>query len=106
MSCQTGKTIKKIKIQREVESTRNEMSNLVAFNQIEQVKERIRKFKDKSILHETKALLHSKGNRDRLKDSLQNGTKSLPAIYLKGINNQNIQGAQKSNLPKNQQFTE
>jgi hypothetical protein len=37
------------------------------------------------------------------RDSSQNRRKSLPAIYLIKINNENLQGAQKTKLPKNQQ---
>jgi hypothetical protein len=36
----------------------------------------------------------------KMKMSLTEGRKSLPAIYQTGIDNQNMQGAQKTKLPK------
>jgi hypothetical protein len=53
-------------------------------------------------LHETKKSLHSNNKKCYLnrRGCLHNVRKSLPAIYLTRDNNQNIQGAQKTKLPK------
>jgi hypothetical protein len=58
-------------------------------------------------LHRTEKLLHSKGNSHKTEEAAYRmGEKSLPAIHLTRMNNQNLQQAQKAKLPKNQQPNE
>jgi hypothetical protein len=53
-------------------------------------------------LYETKILPHNKRNGQQIEEAPCKMEENLPAIHLTEINNHNIQGAQKSKLPKNQ----
>jgi hypothetical protein len=57
-------------------------------------------------LHKTKKLLPSKGNSHQTPEIAYRMGESLCQLYIwQGINNQNIQGAPKTNLSQNQQPT-
>jgi hypothetical protein len=58
-------------------------------------------------LHETKKCLHSTGNGHQIEETVYRlGRKSASYSSDKGLNNQNTQGAKKTNPSKNQQPTE
>jgi hypothetical protein len=50
-----------------------------------------------------KALLHNKRNGHKIEETIHKMGENLCQLYIRqGINNQNVQGAQKTKLPKNQ----
>jgi hypothetical protein len=58
-------------------------------------------------LHEAQKVLPSKGNSHQIEETVYRMSENLYQLYIRqGINNQNIQGAPKTNLSKNQQPTE
>jgi hypothetical protein len=54
-------------------------------------------------LPETTKLLHSKGDCHQIEEAAHRMLENLYQLYIwQGINHQNLQGAQKTDLPKNQ----
>jgi hypothetical protein len=54
-------------------------------------------------LHEIEKLLHNKTNFSKIEDSVHRMEENFCQLYIRqGTDNQNIHGAQKTNLSKNQ----
>jgi hypothetical protein len=57
-------------------------------------------------LHETKKLLYNKRNGHQIEDNAQRMRENLCQLYIwQGINNQNIQGVQKTKLLQKYQWS-